>query len=108
MVSCSLLLRGDYNDDSQSHCGFASANLPFKGWVHIEVYLPGSVECVGICGGKSDCIPWAAGEIGQVGKSTYLHGFTAAVGILREVIDVEDQAQQPAQQEKPKPPSETQ
>lgn len=48
------------------------------------------------------------GEIGQVGKSTYLHGFTAAVGILREVIDVEDQAQQPAQQEKPKPPSETQ
>jgi hypothetical protein len=25
-----------------------------------------------------------AGEIGQVGKTTYLHGFTAAVGILRQ------------------------
>ena len=24
-----------------------------------------------------------AGEIGQVGQATYLHGFTAAVGILR-------------------------
>ncbi len=24
-----------------------------------------------------------AGEIGQVGQTTYLHGFTAAVGILR-------------------------
>ncbi|KAK9902118.1 hypothetical protein WJX75_004921 [Coccomyxa subellipsoidea] len=31
------------------------------------------------------------GEIGQVGKSTYLHGFTAAVGILREDIDMEEQ-----------------
>lgn len=31
------------------------------------------------------------GEIGQVGKSTYLHGFTAAVGILREDIDIEEQ-----------------
>lgn len=30
-----------------------------------------------------------AGEIGQVGKSTYLHGFTAAVGILREKGDAE-------------------
>ena len=33
----------------------------------------------------------SAGEIGQVGKSTYLHGFTAAVGILREDIDMEEQ-----------------
>jgi len=24
-----------------------------------------------------------AGEIGQVGQTTYLHGFTAAIGILR-------------------------
>ncbi|EIE18487.1 hypothetical protein COCSUDRAFT_68226 [Coccomyxa subellipsoidea C-169] len=31
------------------------------------------------------------GEIGQVGNSTYLHGFTAAVGILREDIDTEEQ-----------------
>ena len=31
-----------------------------------------------------------AGEIGQVGKSTYLHGFTAAVGILREQLEAND------------------
>jgi small ligand-binding sensory domain FIST len=31
-----------------------------------------------------------AGEIGQVGKSTYLHGFTAAVGILREQLDANE------------------
>ena len=74
----------------------------------MKLSLLGSVECVGICGGRNDCIPWAAGEIGQVGKSTYLHGFTAAVGILREFIDVEDQAQQPAQPEKPEPPQKKQ
>ena len=37
------------------------------------------------------CDTACAGEIGQVGKSTYLHGFTAAVGILREDIDMEEQ-----------------
>ncbi len=25
----------------------------------------------------------AAGELGQVGGATYLHGFTAAIGVLR-------------------------
>ena len=33
---------------------------------------------------RSSCAPSTpAGEIGQVGQATYLHGFTAAVGILR-------------------------
>ena len=47
----------------------------------------------------------SAGEIGQVGKSTYLHGFTAAVGILREVIEVEEQAEHPTKPEDPVHPS---
>ena len=49
-----------------------------------------------------------AGEIGQVGKSTYLHGFTAAVGILRETIEVEEQPQPPIQKEQPETPPEGQ
>ena len=54
------------------------------------------------------CDRRCAGEIGQVGKSTYLHGFTAAVGILRETIEVEEQPQPPMQQEQPQRPPEGQ
>ena len=53
------------------------------------------------------CSHHCAGEIGQVGKSTYLHGFTAAVGILRETLEVEEPAQIP-QQELPETPPEGQ
>ena len=43
-----------------------------------------------------------------MGKSTYLHGFTAAVGILREVIEVDEPVQQPSQEGDPSPSLEDQ
>lgn len=43
-----------------------------------------------------------AGEIGQVGKATYLHGFTAAVGILREDSKAEEESSIPQETQQTK------
>ena len=50
--------------------------------LHASVFLSDRVRrCASV---------YCTGEIGQVGKSTYLHGFTAAVGILREQLEANE------------------